>query len=90
MFIFIVFQKCRFIAHPVGKWYKIKENPPKIAKPNALLESAYKKFRRLPGKDEVLVRYSTYLSYKFNEILFQQGYNISINQIIFTFAHKKK
>ena len=47
---------CRFIALPIGRWYKIQEAPPKKAEKNDVLERAFKQYgKQLPKHEDVLV-----------------------------------
>lgn len=46
----------RFVALPVGRWYKIREAPPKKVEHNDVLEKAFKQYKRtLPNHAIVVV-----------------------------------
>ena len=52
----VLISVCRLIAVPIGRWYKIKETPPRKVEHNEVLEKAFKEYRKLlPSHTVVMV-----------------------------------
>ena len=56
----------RFIALPIGRRYGLQETIPRAPVPNALLEEAYKKYRKaMPNHDNIVVSIYIYIKLYF-------------------------